>query len=68
MLWEQRGLDMLVQIGLIFAGVLGVLGLLADEVREVQRQLGEEPETERETAVSPPEPALTASEAQEVSA
>lgn len=28
-LWEQRGLDTLVQVGLIFAGVLGVLGLLA---------------------------------------
>ena len=27
--WEQRGLDALVQTGLIFAGVLGVLGLLA---------------------------------------
>lgn len=66
MLWEERGLDMLVQIGLIFAGVLGVLGLLADEVREVQRQLGEEPETE--TAVSQPEPALPASDVQEVSA
>lgn len=29
-LWEQRGLDVLVQIALIFGGVLGVLGLLAD--------------------------------------
>jgi uncharacterized MnhB-related membrane protein len=27
-LWEQRGLDALLQIGLIFAGVLAVLGLL----------------------------------------
>jgi hypothetical protein len=31
MLWEQRGLDVLVQIGLIFAGVLGILGILADK-------------------------------------
>lgn len=63
MLWERRGLDMLVQIGLIFAGVLGVLGLLADEVRAVQRQLGEEPKAE---PAPQPEPALSASEAQEV--
>jgi uncharacterized MnhB-related membrane protein len=30
MLWQERGLDVLVQIGLIFAGVLGILGLLAE--------------------------------------
>ncbi len=30
-LWDQRGLDMLVQIGLIFAGVLGILGILAEK-------------------------------------
>jgi uncharacterized MnhB-related membrane protein len=30
MLWEQRGLDVLVQIVLIFAGVLGLLGLLSE--------------------------------------
>lgn len=29
--WENRGLDMLVQIGLIFAGVLGILGILAEK-------------------------------------
>jgi uncharacterized MnhB-related membrane protein len=29
-LWEQRGLDMLVQIILIFSGVLGLLGILAE--------------------------------------
>ncbi|MCB0034842.1 MAG: DUF4040 domain-containing protein [Anaerolineales bacterium] len=40
-LWETRGLDVLVQIGLIFAGVMGVLGLLAEEhavVRDPQTQ------------------------------
>lgn len=34
MLWRQRGLDVLVQIVLIFAGVLGVLGLLAEVKKE----------------------------------
>jgi uncharacterized MnhB-related membrane protein len=29
-LWQQRGLDVLVQVVLIFAGTLGVLGLLAE--------------------------------------
>ncbi len=28
--WEQRGLDMLLQVALIFTGVLGVVGLLVD--------------------------------------
>ncbi len=30
MLWQARSLDVLVQIALIFAGVLGILGLLAE--------------------------------------
>ena len=30
-LWQERGLDVLVQIGLIFAGVMGILGLLSEE-------------------------------------
>lgn len=29
-LWKERGLDVLVQVALIFAGVLGALGLLGD--------------------------------------
>lgn len=32
-LWDHRNLDLLLQIVLIFAGVLGVLGLLADDPR-----------------------------------
>lgn len=34
MLWEERALDVLVQIGLIFAGVLGILGLLTEPAIE----------------------------------
>ena len=30
MLWQERGLDVLVQVVLIFSGVLGLLGLLAE--------------------------------------
>lgn len=33
-LWQDRGADVLVQIVLIFAGVLGVLGILADRKRD----------------------------------
>ena len=38
-MWQQRGLDALVQSGLIFAAVVGLLGLLADaKVRVKQTQ------------------------------
>ena len=30
MLWEQRGLDVIAQVVLIFAGVMGLMGLLTD--------------------------------------
>jgi hypothetical protein len=29
-LWQERGLDLIVQVVLIFSGVLGLLGLLAE--------------------------------------
>jgi uncharacterized MnhB-related membrane protein len=35
-LWEQRGLDVLAQIVLIFAGVIGVMGLLSDSRSDVE--------------------------------
>jgi uncharacterized MnhB-related membrane protein len=34
MLWQQRGLDVLAQIVLIFAGVLGFLGVLSPEPKD----------------------------------
>ena len=49
-LWQDRGLDLLVQVALIFAGMLGVLGLLTEEkaTEEVSLQPIKE-ELERET-------------------
>jgi uncharacterized MnhB-related membrane protein len=46
-LWQERGLDALVQVGLIFAGVIGVLGLLApsparEKAAETRATRGEE--------------------------
>ncbi|HSM57933.1 MAG TPA: NADH-quinone oxidoreductase subunit J [Candidatus Sulfomarinibacteraceae bacterium] len=46
-LWQQRGLDALVQIGLIFAATLGVLGLLAEE-RAGDEAAAQQPETEEQ--------------------
>ena len=43
MLWQQRGLDVLAQVALIFAGTLGVLGLLAPD-----RKSGVRPSAEQE--------------------
>lgn len=39
--WQERGLDMLVQISLIFAGVLGLIGLLAETKAPLQRSVAE---------------------------
>lgn len=38
MLWEERALDVLVQVGLIFAGVLGILGLLTEPAVERKKE------------------------------
>lgn len=42
MLWDQRGLDMLLQVALIFTGVLGVVGLLVDRKKDRLPIPGEE--------------------------
>ncbi len=35
-LWEQRGLDVLIQVALIFAGVMGLIGLLSEKKAPVE--------------------------------
>ena len=60
--WQQREADVLAQISLIFAGVLGVLGLLAETVSKeaahtpVREQT--QPEMKREITVREEEPEL----------
>jgi uncharacterized MnhB-related membrane protein len=50
MLWQERGLDALVQVGLIFAGVMGVLGLLAPAPARARNPVVS---AERSSAASP---------------
>jgi len=42
MLWQRRGLDMLLQVVLIFSGVLGMLGLLSERRSPLDGGLAEE--------------------------
>ena len=42
MIWETRGLDVLVQVALIFAGVLGLLGLLAETKAPLEHSAADE--------------------------
>lgn len=46
--WDQRGLDILVQMVLIFAGVLGMLGLLAEAKAPLSFPVAEEYAEKRE--------------------
>lgn len=43
-MWEQRALDVWLQIALIFAGVLGMLGLLTEELVPVKKPVQAQPE------------------------
>jgi NADH:ubiquinone oxidoreductase subunit 6 (subunit J) len=47
-LWNQRGLDVLVQVVLIFSGVLGFLGLLAEVKPPLEGSAAEEVMTRRQ--------------------
>lgn len=53
MLWQDRGADVLVQIVLIFAGVLGVLGILADEKQAAAEPVENETPAELPAALEP---------------
>lgn len=48
MIWQVRGLDVLVQVVLIFSGVLGLLGLLAEEKAPLENPIAEEFVAQRE--------------------
>jgi NADH:ubiquinone oxidoreductase subunit 6 (subunit J) len=48
MLWRQRGLDVLVQVVLIFSGVLGLLGLLAEVKPPLEGSVADEVSAERD--------------------
>lgn len=43
-MWEQRAVDVWLQIALIFAGVLGMLGLLTEELVPVKKPVQPKPE------------------------
>jgi NADH:ubiquinone oxidoreductase subunit 6 (subunit J) len=47
-LWQARGMDVLVQVILIFSGVLGLLGLLAETKPPLEGSLAEEVSGRRE--------------------
>jgi NADH:ubiquinone oxidoreductase subunit 6 (subunit J) len=46
--WNQRGLDVIVQVVLIFSGVLGLLGVLAEVKAPLSQPMVEEVAAERE--------------------
>lgn len=51
-IWEERGLDVLVQVVLIFSGVLGLLGLLAELKAPLQQPVAEEIAARRDRELS----------------
>jgi uncharacterized MnhB-related membrane protein len=52
-LWQMRGLDLLVQIALIFSGVLGLLGLLAESRPPLEGSMAAEVAAQRDLAMEP---------------
>ncbi len=62
MLWQQRGLDMLVQSGLLFAAVIGMLGLLSEAkvpVKEKKAVPAKEPRASQPAVKPAPATATT---------
>ena len=58
LVWQQRGLDVLVQVVLISAGVLGLLGLLAEAKAPLAYPLAEEVAARREREIEELQPAV----------
>lgn len=48
MLWQERGLDVLVQIVLLFAGVVGMLGVLSEEKPPLDQPVAAQVSAERD--------------------
>jgi Na+-transporting methylmalonyl-CoA/oxaloacetate decarboxylase gamma subunit len=70
-LWQQRGLDMLVQSGLLFAAVIGMLGLLSEAkvpAKEKKAVPAQEPQATSQPAVKPAATTAAARAAHEVKA
>ena len=63
-LWQDRQLDALVQIVIIFAGALTVAGLLAPERQSSEAPAGAEPAAADRKAPTPPSPARPVPERQ----
>jgi len=61
-LWHQRGLDVLVQVVLIFSGVLGLLGLLAEVKPPLAGSAAEEISAERDRELQAMEGQLSGQE------
>jgi NADH:ubiquinone oxidoreductase subunit 6 (subunit J) len=61
-LWHQRGLDVLVQVVLIFSGVLGLLGLLAEVKPPLEGSAAEEISAERDRELEAMEGQFSAEE------
>ncbi|MEA1977829.1 MAG: hydrogenase subunit MbhD domain-containing protein [Chloroflexota bacterium] len=49
--WEDRSLDLLVQVVLIYSGVLGLVGILAEAKAPLQQSMVDEVAAERERAL-----------------
>ncbi|MFN2223928.1 MAG: Na(+)/H(+) antiporter subunit B [Candidatus Promineifilaceae bacterium] len=62
-IWQQRGLDVLVQVVLIFSGILGVLGLLAEAKGPLEQPAAEEVSAIRDRALRALEAQATPQEA-----
>lgn len=66
-IWNQRGLDILIQIIVIFAGVLGLLGLLAEAKAPLEYPVAEEFALKRDKALEELQPQTLEEELDKVS-